>query len=61
MTGRERVLNVLFPNRGAIANAAEGVRETHAQARMRAEASRALEIPRARVAPDDRLTKLGRG
>jgi hypothetical protein len=39
---RERVLNTVFPNRGAIANAAAALRDDRVRARDRDEATRAL-------------------
>ena len=50
---RERVINTVFPNRGAIANAAAAMRDTRARARDRAEVERALLASRF-AAPDQR-------
>ena len=41
---RERLLNVVFPNRGAVANAAAAIRENEAAARARLDADRAVAL-----------------
>ncbi|MDX6285704.1 MAG: hypothetical protein QOG53_1189 [Frankiales bacterium] len=51
-TTRERVINTVFPNRGAIANAAAALHDGRARARDRAEVERALAA--SRFAPPDR-------
>jgi hypothetical protein len=60
MTARERVLQAVFPNRGAIANAAAAVRVDRRHASDRAEAMRAVAAMLSRPPPSLPLRRTGR-